>query len=223
MTRHTADVPTAVRQMVGRTAARVDGADVPPRREVPHAEAYITSSPDARRNRGLAVALAAVAVIAVAGSVLLGGTAGDEVNQLASRPPEVPSRPTDMYDQAFVDITGPMALPREAPPGLEWVFLTAIDGQQNFVAQSGDILIAVCPASTCSYDGQKVLRTVEVDGATFEVLQYSANKVPPFELSPLPEESRRFWDEVEFVTQRPGWLRQEHTPGGLVDDEESGG
>lgn len=227
MTSNPTDVPESVRAMVDRTAQRVEVASgsTAPAREAP-AEAYVTLDLPGPRRHGLraAVAVAAVAVLAVAGAVFVADSdRQDRANQAAARP-EAPSlRPEDMYDQALVDITGPVALPAAEPPGLEWVFLTAVDGQQHFVAQSGDILIAICPIDRCSYAGQELLRSVEANGERFEMVQYPADKIPPLELAPLPEDYRRFWEDVELVAQRPDWLRAEHTPGGVRDPADNGG
>lgn len=234
MTSNRTDVAVAVRDMVERTAQHVEASGSASHTEGQRVESYVTeASPDRRRRLPAALAVvAAAAALAVAGAVFLSDPAHQETTDPAhqettdpaARPAKVPPpRPRDMYDEALVDITGTVALPAEQPPGVEWVFLTAVNGQQNFVAQSGDILIAVCPTARCNYEGQEVLRAVDVGGEQFQVVQYPANKMPPFELAPLPDDYKRFWHDVELVSERPGWLRAEHTPGGLLDPDEVGG
>ncbi len=218
MTQTRTEVPTEVRKMVTRTANRIDGTDPAHLFEAPLPSAYVTAMPERRRHRRIPAALVAAAVVAVAiaGAALREDPLQQDTATTASRPAqEPPARLVDIFDGALIDIDGPVALPAALPPGLEWVFLMAVNGQQNFTAQSGDILIGVCPADTCSRNAQKILRSFEFDGAPFEVVQYSAKKIPPLDLPPLPEEYLDFWQSVEFVGHRPDWLRAEHTPGGV--------
>lgn len=120
----------------------------------------------------------------------------------------------DLYAETLADFTGPTLFPAVKPPQLDFVTLTIINGQEFLDFQHRDIHVRVCSPPQCG-ENARTLRTVEVGlEPTMFNIAYAGTGQMSTPDPVLNAELTEFWNNVEFVPERPDWLTMDLWPGG---------